>query len=164
LRVVDWVGGEGSKPATGDYIGPSGLVSNIASAVDIRGAQGLTGDTGPEPDILTFVEEQVLTASGGDIAWDIENGPNAFISLTAADTFLIPTKGAGNVPAGVPLQLRVQPNEFAPGIPGGWRFDPSLGDSAKIAADFVDNDMVVLTLVSHGNGIFTVTSVRSNAP
>jgi hypothetical protein len=46
LQVSDWTGGEGTKPATGQYVGATGLVSNIASAVDIRGAQGETGATG----------------------------------------------------------------------------------------------------------------------
>ncbi len=39
-RVVDWFGGEGTKPATGDYVGATGLVSAIGDAVDIRGPAG----------------------------------------------------------------------------------------------------------------------------
>lgn len=39
-QLVDWVGGDGAVPATGDYVGPVGLVPDIASAVDIRGSQG----------------------------------------------------------------------------------------------------------------------------
>lgn len=48
-RVVDWVGGTGSKPATGSYVGATGLVPNIADGVDIRGAAGAgSGDvSGP---------------------------------------------------------------------------------------------------------------------
>jgi hypothetical protein len=46
LQVSDWTGGEGTKPATGDYVGPSGLVSDIAEAVDIRGPQGEQGEPG----------------------------------------------------------------------------------------------------------------------
>ena len=42
-RVLDWTGGEGTKPASGDYIGAAGPVSDIASAVDIRGAVGPNG-------------------------------------------------------------------------------------------------------------------------
>lgn len=45
-QVTDWTGGTGTKPATGQYVGAGGLVSNIADAVDIRGAQGATGTTG----------------------------------------------------------------------------------------------------------------------
>ena len=49
LQVTDWVGGEGTKPATGSYVGATGLVALIADAVDIRGptgAQGIQGDAG----------------------------------------------------------------------------------------------------------------------
>lgn len=47
LQIVDWVGGEGTKPATGSYVGATGLVTDIAQAVDIRGATGATGTQGP---------------------------------------------------------------------------------------------------------------------
>lgn len=43
LQIADWTGGEGTKPATGSYIGPTGLVPDAASAVDIRGPTGATG-------------------------------------------------------------------------------------------------------------------------
>ena len=44
FQVVNWVGGSGTPPATGGYIGSSGLVSLIASAVDVRGSPGLPGE------------------------------------------------------------------------------------------------------------------------
>lgn len=52
-QVVDWTGGEGTKPATGKYVGPTGLVTLIADAVDIRGAAGAgTGDVlGPSSSV-----------------------------------------------------------------------------------------------------------------
>ena len=46
LQLVDWTGGQGTKPASGSYIGASGLVVAVGDAVDIRGATGLTGATG----------------------------------------------------------------------------------------------------------------------
>lgn len=46
LQVVDWTGGTTGKPATGQYIGPTGLVGTAAAAVDIRGAQGAAGTPG----------------------------------------------------------------------------------------------------------------------
>ena len=46
LQVYDWTGGTGSKPATGSYIGVSGLTGVLASAVDVRGSTGATGATG----------------------------------------------------------------------------------------------------------------------
>ena len=39
-QVIDWVGGEGSKPPTGNYVGASGLVTLITDGVNIRGASG----------------------------------------------------------------------------------------------------------------------------
>ena len=47
LQVSDWQGGEGTKPTTGQYVGPTGLVDAAADAVDVRGAAGATGQTGP---------------------------------------------------------------------------------------------------------------------
>lgn len=43
LQVSDWVGGAGTKPATGEYVGASGLTGTIGSAVDIRGPTGAAG-------------------------------------------------------------------------------------------------------------------------
>lgn len=43
LQLVDWVGGEDTKPATTGYIGASGIVADIANAIDIRGPIGATG-------------------------------------------------------------------------------------------------------------------------
>lgn len=36
FQVIDWVGGEGAKPTTGLYVGPTGLTATIGSAVDIK--------------------------------------------------------------------------------------------------------------------------------
>lgn len=43
-RVADWHGGSGTKPATGQYVGEDGFTSDIALAINIRGADGLDGD------------------------------------------------------------------------------------------------------------------------
>ena len=45
VRITDWTGGSGAKPATG-FIGQSGIVSTAAQATDIRGAAGTDGATG----------------------------------------------------------------------------------------------------------------------
>ncbi|RVB72131.1 MULTISPECIES: hypothetical protein [unclassified Mesorhizobium] len=45
-RVVDWTGGEGIKPDLGGYLGPLGLVTDIAEATDDRGTKGEDGDPG----------------------------------------------------------------------------------------------------------------------
>ena len=45
-QVIDWTGGTGAKPAVNGYVGASGIVADIADAVDIRGDTGAKGDTG----------------------------------------------------------------------------------------------------------------------
>ena len=46
LQVSDWTGGAGTKPASGSYIGATGLTAIIGDAVDFRGIQGIQGLTG----------------------------------------------------------------------------------------------------------------------
>jgi len=71
LQVDDWTGGEGTKPATGDYIGATGLVSDIALAVDIRGEQGPSG-TGSLDNLSDVVITDV--ADGDFIRYDTASG------------------------------------------------------------------------------------------
>lgn len=47
LQIINWTGGAGTKPASGSYVGAAGLVTNIADAIDIRGATGADGAQGP---------------------------------------------------------------------------------------------------------------------
>lgn len=49
LKVVDWTGGGGTKPAAPRYIGASGLVTTAAEAVDVRGPAGVAGTDGWTP-------------------------------------------------------------------------------------------------------------------
>jgi hypothetical protein len=63
LQLTDWTGGEGSKPAVGEFVGVSGLVATAAEAVDIRGAAG------PMPTV-PGVSGQVLFNNGGAFAAD----------------------------------------------------------------------------------------------
>ena len=47
LRIIDWTGGSGTKPAVG-YLSSTGLVTNISNATSIRGEQGLQGVAGED--------------------------------------------------------------------------------------------------------------------
>lgn len=40
MKVIDWIGGEGTKPTDTGYLGATGIVSDKADAVDYRGVQG----------------------------------------------------------------------------------------------------------------------------
>lgn len=46
LQVQSWVGGGGTPPASGSYIGPTGFVGAVSAGVDIRGATGARGAQG----------------------------------------------------------------------------------------------------------------------
>ena len=65
LQVSDWTGGEGTKPATGSYVGATGLVTAIADAVDIRGATGGSGGGTPGG-----TDTQVQFNDGGSFGGD----------------------------------------------------------------------------------------------
>ena len=47
LRIIDWTGGSGTKPAVG-YLSSTGLVTNISNATNIRGEQGIQGVAGED--------------------------------------------------------------------------------------------------------------------
>jgi len=49
-QVVDWTGGEGTKPTTGKYVGATGLVTDVADGIDIRGTTGPAGADGAQGD------------------------------------------------------------------------------------------------------------------
>ncbi len=68
-RIVDWTGGAGTKPATGQYVGATGLVTDIAAAVDVRGAEGpamLIDGLDPGADDVTYDTLAALAEVGDD--------------------------------------------------------------------------------------------------
>ncbi|MCF3935388.1 SGNH/GDSL hydrolase family protein [Acuticoccus sp. M5D2P5] len=60
LQVVDWQGGSGAKPATLGYLGSAGIVSDIAEAIDVRGA---TGDP-TAAEIVTLIADDEPAQTG----------------------------------------------------------------------------------------------------
>lgn len=71
LRVVDWVGGSGSVPPVLGYVGATGLVQNIADAIDIRGPSGL------QVSIVTSNVSQATSRTTGVTV----NSPGGLITL-----------------------------------------------------------------------------------
>lgn len=48
FAIVDWTGGQGTKPTLTGYMGPAGIVATAAEAFDVRGPQGVKGDQGDQ--------------------------------------------------------------------------------------------------------------------
>lgn len=60
-QVIDWTGGNGTKPATGKYVGASGFVDDIGDAVDVRGPAGpgssdMSGPSGAVADNIVLFD------------------------------------------------------------------------------------------------------------
>lgn len=79
VKVDSWAGGTGTPPASGLYLGSSGLVSDIALATDIRGIQGLQGIRG---------EQGVAGEDGEDgrTVSSITFNPDMSVTVTYTDT------------------------------------------------------------------------------
>ena len=74
VQISGWTGGEGSEPASGGYIGSSGIVSDITAAIDIRGERGSTDISQCQPldatltalAAVTTAADQMIYATGAD--------------------------------------------------------------------------------------------------
>lgn len=69
-QIVDWVGGEGAKPATGAYVGPAGYTPNIAEATDVRGAAGSGGGDVNSTGSITSGRLVIYADGTGDLIQD----------------------------------------------------------------------------------------------
>lgn len=104
-QVVDWFGGTGTKPATGDYVGAAGLTPTIGAAVDIRGPAGTA--TIPDGD-----KGDITTSTGGDV-WQINAGAvgtteladKAATNAKLADMATARFKGRATAGSGAPEDL-----------------------------------------------------------
>ncbi|HEX7824951.1 MAG TPA: hypothetical protein VF477_08625 [Mycobacterium sp.] len=58
-QVSSWVGGTGTPPASGSYVGAAGLVTDIADAIDIRGSQGAAGTGSGDMQAATYDPQNI---------------------------------------------------------------------------------------------------------
>lgn len=96
-RIVDWIGGEGGKPATGKYLGPSGLVDTAAEATDVRGAGGSgSGDMIAANNLSDLVDKDAarvtLSVYSRAETDDLLDGKQANLGFTPADAASTYTK------------------------------------------------------------------------
>lgn len=83
LQVTSWTGGGGSPPSSPTYVGASGFTTNIAEAVDIRGAQG---EQGPQGEPGADGEDGADGAPGEDGA-GLDVSGVGIVVCTASETF-----------------------------------------------------------------------------
>lgn len=155
LQVSDWTGGAGTKPATGQYIGSTGLTATIGDAIDIRGAagaDGIDGDDGREVEfqatathiqwryvgVATWTNlvalstlagadgrEVELQSSGTWLQWRYVGAP------TWTNLFDLDTLSGSGVPAGGTAGQVLTKNSSADGD-ASWQ-DPTGGGGAAAA-------------------------------
>lgn len=59
LRVIDWVGGGGSKPATGSYMAETGFTNDISAAKNIKGSPGPDANSRPPYLVTTGIRRTI---------------------------------------------------------------------------------------------------------
>ena len=95
LKVVDWVGGSGSKPYNIEqalYVGPLGYTLFASSAINVRGAQGIDGIAGNDgevgkvgfPDASgTYVDKDLYDDSAKDFLFLDDNSGLMYKKLSS---------------------------------------------------------------------------------
>lgn len=151
LQVIDWTGGEGEKPATGLYVGPAGLIADVATATDIRGIpgegdmstpvydpQGIGADvfnaSNMESGNLPMARTPTLTATSTAGALMGRNqtsgaGPAVEISVPSSQGLFIGASTMGLVT--IPLSLLTDPTSTQQGGITGERFRQAADDYAE---------------------------------
>jgi len=158
LQVTDWTGGGAgaTKPATGDYIGSTGLEPLIADAIDIRGPSGADGAAGADGNgwtgatydagtgIVTFASDDGLGFTTGDLRGD-KGDPGALFNWTGPwVTATAYAEGDGVESGGssyVCISAHTSGATTEPGVGGSWatvwdltaaKGDPGSGDVSSV--------------------------------
>ncbi|UOK70201.1 hypothetical protein [Ancylobacter polymorphus] len=149
MRVADWTGGGGDKPAVGQYLGSGGLVDDISEATDFRGGTGLT------PDISVLSTTTLAPGQPARVTLDHTSTPEApklVFGLPKGDTGLTPdiailptTTLAPGEPAEVSLGPGSTPEEpkLAFSIPAGAQGTPGAPGEplVLVVSDTVDTGL-----------------------
>lgn len=95
LQIQDWTGGAGTKPATGGYLGPSGIVSAIGDATDFRGAPGASVGPGTigTPELADGAVTEVKIASAYRATLATQTDLNGFTPRTGANNSSVISAG-----------------------------------------------------------------------
>jgi hypothetical protein len=158
LQVTDWVGGEGTKPATGGYIGATGLEALIANGVDIRGATGSTGNTGNTgaagpsnlPDVGVGADKTFALTDSGTM-----NRHNSGV----AHAWTIPPNSSVNFPIGTAITLVVPQAQGVITVTRGSGVALYLGGAANTNANRTLSPVGLATIVQVITDVWVISGV-----
>jgi hypothetical protein len=134
MRVEDWTGGGGDKPATGQYLGPDGLVDDAAEATlfaSVASAQEAIADAAAQADLAQSYAQQADVARADAVLAAAATNAN----LDAAPVFFTEADLLAYAPADVkPASLAVNSGSRKRGVyrrtSGQW---PSVRESDILA-------------------------------
>jgi hypothetical protein len=137
LKIVDWIGGEGTKPAINKYVGATGVVDAVADGVDVRGSQGAQGQ-GIQPNAAgPFAGRAAHDGEAQNYVYLSTDGDGA--SLTTACLFVKNSASSGDWSAAVPIAGLAGPNAAV--LNGGIPiFDGASGSKVKDSGKTFDAD------------------------
>jgi lysophospholipase L1-like esterase len=150
-KVVDWTGGQGTKPPVGQYIGANGFVSAIAQAVDVRGQVGQVGPAGA-----------ITNANKAVISRNLFNPANVQVGKA------VNTGGSGELYANFPgwilsEYMAVVPGEkytfSGVGAPKGIRYEDAA--HALISGSTIQTAGTTVTIPA--NAAFMIFTVKTDA-
>ena len=153
-RLVNWIGGEGTKPGNiGDYLASSGFTSNIASATDIRGSEGPTGPTGADGGTSRWSKRNVVSPTDITFLNDIDKGSTGSMDITATVTIVVRDPGG----SGYVITLHISNTPIGGANPSGssqqiW--------SAKVKGELEDGDEYLTTHFVLGTQSFRYFHVK----
>lgn len=96
-KVIDWYGGQGTKPPLNYYIGVGGFVTDIANALDIRGsiAYALINWRGAWSSATAYIKGDGVTSNGSSYACKLAHTNQALTNNTYWD--VVASKGDAGV-------------------------------------------------------------------
>ena len=153
--LYDWEGTGGNKPTLTGYLGATGIVSNIANAVDIRGPQGLSGPANslsigtvtsaasPSATITGASPSQTLNLvlPKGDKGDTGNTGPANTLTIGTVTTGAASATITGTAPAQVLNLVVPQGIQGIQGIPGNTGWSPifaTVADGARFVLQVTD--------------------------
>ena len=117
VRVADWTGGAGDKPATGQYLGPAGWVDDIEDATlfaTIEGANSAIAAAAASAETAT-TEAGIATAAA-DAATDVLTALTAAPITVSASTYLISISDLGRLVRFTSACVVTFPADLPPGF------------------------------------------------